>query len=110
MPPREDESLTDEVRIQRWMWKLIIWFLGILGAGAIATIVVTVNWVFFLQADVGEIKAQVAAAKVKELDVNNAINGIKQQIEVGVSALRTDVQQLQRTVDVMKAREGFNKP
>lgn len=104
-----EESLTDEVRIQKWMWKLIIWFLGILASGAIATIVITVNWVFILQKDVGAIKADQAAAKVKEVDFNNALNSIKNQIELGVSSLRTDVQQLQRTVDVMKAREGNTK-
>lgn len=100
------ESITDEIKIQRWMWKLIIWFLGILGTGAVATIVLTVNWVFFLHTDIGEIKAQVAATKTREQDFNNSLNSIKAQIELGVSSLRTDVQQLQRTVDVMKAREG----
>lgn len=100
------DSITDEIRIQRWMWKLIIWFLGILGTGAVATIVLTVNWVFFLHADIGEIKSQIAATKARELEFGNSLNGIKAQIEVGVSSLRTDVQQLQRTVDVMKAREG----
>lgn len=104
------ENINDQVVIQRWMWRLILWFLTILGGGAIGTIVITVNWVFLLQSDVSDIKSQVAAAKVKEADFNNVINDVKTRIDVGIASLRTDVQQLQRTVDVMKAREGITNP
>lgn len=100
----ESHRLTRTVAVPGWMVHLAIYALGILGAGAVATLVSVVNWAFILQGDVGDVKADLAAAKVKETDLVHSVASLQREIREDNGEQSRALGQLQRDVDVIKAR------
>lgn len=90
-----DDRLTRTTAIPTWMLYSLNALLSVLASGAVATIVITVNWVFVLSQEQGNIKRDVAALQVKEADFTAAFAGINRTL-ADVSA---DLKHIQRELD-----------
>jgi hypothetical protein len=86
-----DDALTRTTSVPNWMIQLALWMIGALSAGAVATLVSVVNWGFWLQseqgrieaqqkADIGLLRAEMAAAKVKQDDHSAMLSSINKTV------------------------------
>lgn len=102
----EPSQFTRTTAVPTWMVHLMTAFLTVLSAGAVGTLVSLVNWGFWLQHEVGELKREQGSSQVKQADFTAAINSLQIEVRTQMNSLKDDVQALQRTVDVIKARNG----
>lgn len=87
------EDLTKPVAVPAIVWKLVVWAAGILGAGAVGTIVVLVN------AAIG-FSGRLSTVESERISVVSTVEKIERTTE----ATRTAVEDVKRDVAVLKAR------
>lgn len=92
MTDADADRLIRTTAVPNWMLYVISALLTVLSSGAVATICITVNWVFFLSHDLGEVKRRQSAHEVKQTDLIHAFESIRTEI----SNIGFDVKQLQR--------------
>lgn len=104
MPEPLDDRLTRTISVPAWMVNLCVALLSVLAGGATLTVSFTVNHVFTLSQEQGEIKRVQAAQEVKQQDVVAAVNGLQKslgEVSADVSEVSADVKTLQRMVESM---------
>ena len=76
------------------MVTLAVWSLGVLGTGAVLTLVSVVNWCFWMQSQHGELRSEVAELRVKYADfittfnsVNASLNSLERKVDVLTSRI-----------------------
>lgn len=90
-----DDRLTRTIAVPSWMVYLLSALLTVLSSGAVATVCITVNWVFILSQEQGDLKRDLSAMQVKEADVVAALSSLNR----AVADVSSDVKQLQRELD-----------
>lgn len=73
-------NLTRTEPVPAWMIRLAIYALGILGGGAVGTLLIVVNWCFLMQRDQSELKSTQAAMAVKQQDMIDALGSINRNL------------------------------
>ena len=90
----DEDKLTKVTYVPNWMISLVVWIIGAMGIGASGTISALVWWAL-------DVEGRVANLEGRLPNVAMAISNFENKLD-----RQTDsIQQLQRDVEVIKARE-----